>query len=196
MMFDLNLLGMTQEELQHRVVDRAAEMMLKTTVLAYDSDTGGEYEEQYETPLTKRLSAIIKERIDAKFTKLADASILPRVTEMLENLTMQETNKWGEKKGERVTFVEYLVQRAENYLREEVDYDGHAKAECRDSYNWSASTTRVAHLVHKHLHVSVERAMKIALENANSAIVGGLKDAVVAALEGVAKKLKVEVSTR
>jgi hypothetical protein len=183
-----DLLGLSKEELQERVIESLCDRLL--------SGRGGEDGDTfYDSPMKRALDKAIHAHIDGAVAKMAEEHVLPRVTEMVENITLQATNQWGEKKGEPMSFVEYMVQRADAYLREEVDYEGQSKEEKRDSYGWKKYGTRAAALVHKHLHYRVEEAMKAALANANHAIVGGLEETVKIKLQEVAAALKVEVKT-
>lgn len=183
----LESLGISQEDLAERLVNKLAEGLLSS--LDYDEDG---YEFRGESPFAKKLNVMVKDRINALVEDLGNKHVLPRVTEMVEGLVLTETNRWGEKTGKSVTFTEYLVQRAEAYMVEPVDYNGKDKA--GGDYNWKASTTRVGHLVHAHLRYSIETAMKAALADANSQIVTGLEGAVKIALGSVRDKLKVTVA--
>lgn len=186
----LEALGLTQEEIEDRVVNRIVEHALRGVA----ADEDGE-EVSVPTPFARRLDDLVKGAIDARVSAIAEAHVLPKVTAMVENIVLQETTSWGEKRGAPMSFIEYLVKRAEHYLTEPVDYNGKSKEESRDSYNWSKSQTRIAALVHGHLHYSIETAMKKAVADANAAIVGGLAETVKVKLEEVAKKLKVTVAT-
>lgn len=93
-----------------------------------------------------------------------------------------------------MSFLEYLVDRAEAYLTEKVSFDGKTKAESR-GYSWNGTQTRLSYLVDRHLHYSIEKAMKNALANANKAIVQGLEDTVKLKLGEIQKSLKVTVKT-
>lgn len=115
------------------------------------------------------------------------------MNDIVENMVLTETNRWGEKTGKSVTFKEYLVQRAEAYMQEEVNYEG--KPRGTDSFSWSARSTRVAYMIHKHLHYEIEAAMKTALANVNSAVTKGLHEATKIAINEVTSKLKVDVKT-
>lgn len=47
------------------------------------------------------------------------------------------------------------IQRANHYLTEKVNYKGKARGE--DSHgSWTATQTRIAHLIHEHLHYNME----------------------------------------
>lgn len=188
MSLTLESIGLTQEELQERVVETLCNRLL--TTFSFD-DEGEAYGSQ--SNLRKQLDKRIQERIDQTINALAEKHVLPNVTSYLENLCLQETNKWGEKQGQPLTFIEYLVSRAEHYMAEQVDFQGKTKE--KGDYNWSGKQTRVAYLVHQHLQYSIENAMKQAIADANKVIVGGLQETVKLKLNEVASKLQVSVST-
>ena len=181
----LESLGLTREEISERVVEKIADQLLRASALDEDGEEGSA-----PSAFAKALQRKVTERVNAAVEEIAGRHVLPNVAAYVETLCLQETNKWGEKVGKPVTFTEYLVQRAEAYLREEVNYAGKTRGE--DSYSWTKASTRVAHLVHEHLKYSIEAAMKEALKSANSKIVGGIEEAVKIKLAEVAASLKVE----
>jgi hypothetical protein len=185
----LEALGFTKDELQERVIDRLCRQIMQGTSLDEDG-------EQWETDSTfaRKLNERVREQIDVAIDALAAKHVLPNVAQYVENLSLQETNKWGESKGKSVTFIEYLVQRAEAYMQEPVDFQGRVKGQ--DSFSWKGTQTRLTHLVHEHLHYSIEAAMKQALQVANSKIAKGIEETVRLKLEEVSKALKVECKTR
>ena len=187
---DLAALGITPEELQDRVIQRIADGLLYTS----SSDEDG-HEFRRDAQFKRKLDEAIQERIDVAVTQLADTHVLPLVAGKIETLTLQKTNEWGEKRGQPISFIEYLTQRADAYMTEQVSYEGKAKGD-GDSYNWKGRTTRIAFMIDKHLHYSIENAMKEALANANSAISKGLEGAVKLALEQVKTNLSVKTETR
>lgn len=168
------LLGVTQDELLEIVVSKLAG--------------------QIEFPDTK-IAEVVKERVNKRADMLFSDHVAPKIDELIENVTIQRTNQWGEAKGQSMTFIEYLTQAAENYLREVVDYEGETKDESHSSY-WKKSGTRVSYLVHKHLQYSIETAMEGALKTANDSIVEGLAGAVKIKLGEVREKLNVKVTTK
>lgn len=187
----LESLGFTQEDLQERVIERLCEQVLAGK--GYDEDGNEFYQEsQFKRKLDERIKAQVEQTINA----IAEKHVLPNVAQYVETLTLQQTNAWGEKQGQPVTFIEYLVARAHAYIQEEVNYEGKSKAEARDSYGWSKSTTRIAYLVNKHLQYSIETAMKQALASANNAIAGGIEAAVKMKLQEVVGGLQVAVKTK
>lgn len=186
-MIDLKTLGMTKAELQDRVVNG----IVTQALASWAADGDGEGVAQ-ESALSKRLQKIICERIDKDVNAIAAKHVLPNVSKYIEDLTLQETNQWGEARGKPITFVEYLIQRAEAYLVEKVDSQGKTKGE--NSYgSWSGTQTRVTHMIHGHLHYSIESAMKEALKNANGAIAEGIAETCKVKLAEIAKSLTVEV---
>ncbi len=186
----LEALGLTEEKLADRLVEKLADHMLSS--LQYDED-GGEW--NGESRFAKRLSDQVAARLNKIVDDLGEKHVLPRVTAMVEDLCLQETNKWGEKVGKPVTFTEYLVQRADFWLREEVDYSGKTKAEV-GGYSFSKSGTRVSYMINQHLQHSISTAMKKALEEANKSIIGGLEEAVKIKLGQIAVQLKTEIKTK
>jgi hypothetical protein len=179
-------LGITQEELVNRVVDRIADLFLLTKVAGED---GEEWDD--DSSFAKNVKREVQTRVDQAVNALADKHVLPNVTQYIESLTLQETTKWGEKRGKPLTFIEYLVLRAETYMNELVDCDGKNESEARDSYSWSGKQSRLTHAIHQHLHISIETAMKQVLADANSQLVKGIQETVKAKLQEVAAKLKV-----
>lgn len=188
-MISIDALGITKEELAERVVKRIAEQMLSHF---YSDPDGDETDEptEFRRVIEKRVTARIDEAVD----QIAAKNVLPNVGEYVENMCLQETNKWGEAKGKKLTFIEYLIARAEAYLTEKVSFEGKAKGE--DHFSWKGTQTRVAYLVHKHLQYSIETAMKAALQDANSAIVGGLEETIKIKLDEIRRQLKVTVKTK
>lgn len=190
MSIDLQALGFTKEELQERVVERIVESVMTDRVYDPENDYEFDRHSQFREDLKKR----VKARIDEKIDELATKFVLPNVSEYIENLTLQQTNQWGEKKGNSVTFVEYLTQRAEAYMQEKVN--NHGKTREEDSYSWSGTQTRITYLVNSHLQYSIETAMKNALQVATGAIATGLHETCRLKLNEIAASMKVAVSTK
>lgn len=185
---NLEELGFTQEELQKRVIERLCEeLMYRRT-----SD-GEEAEWMSSTDFRKELDDKIKDGINSTIERLAEEHVLPNVSQQVEEVCLQKTNQWGEAKGESVTFIEYLVFRAERYLTEQVDSRGEGKGE-KGGYSWTGKQSRVTYLVHHHLQYSIEQAMKKALDKANSAIAVGIQETVKLKLAEVVESLKVSAT--
>jgi hypothetical protein len=184
-MVTLEELGLTRDEILDRVVAKIADSLIDSYVMDEDGE-----ETATQSPFARAMQRKVQERVDKAVEEIAARHVLPNVAAYVETLCLQETNKWGEKTGRRFTFVEYLVDRAEKYLTEEVNYEGKTKGE--DSYSWRKSGTRIAYMVHKHLQYSIQSAMEHALKNANAAIVGGIEEAVKIKLGEVAAALKVK----
>jgi hypothetical protein len=184
MEFTCEQIGMDQEELQERVVAGLVEKIL----LENDDQF---VQGQVMTEVGKRVLAAI----DEKVVVVCDEFVLPRIEALVDDLCLQKTNRWGEKVGEKMTFTEYLIQRAEQYLTIDVNTDGESKGESRSSY-WSKSQTRISHMIDKHLHYEISRAMKAAVDEANKSITEGLEEACKIKLAEIGESLKVEVKTK
>lgn len=186
----LEMLGITKEELESRIVNRAVSELL--TGIGYDED-GDEYPTR--SSMAKKLNDLMVKRVDEKVVELADKHVLPKLDKFIETLTLQQTNKWGEKKGKKVTFIEYLVSRAEHYMVEEVNSNGKTKSE-GDSYSWRKAGTRISYAVDHHMQYSIENAMKKAIDGGNAILTDGIMAAVKIKLDEVSEKLKVTVKTK
>ena len=189
-MLDLELLGLSKEELQNRVVETIANRMMEKVYQSYDG------EDARPTRLYTKLEQRTQQMIDKGIDDLAQKYVLPNVKDYLENLCLQKTNEWGEKRGEKTTFIEYLTKRAENYMREKVDYEGKGRDEVHQSYGFDGRTTRVAYMVDKHLHYAIESSMQKAFQSVNSQVAGGLKEAVEDALKRITSSLQISFNTK
>ena len=186
--FTLDQIGLAPEELQRRVVETIAISLMKCT--AHDED-GISYPRS--TEFASAIEAKVCEALDTQVAAIAEEHIVPRVGEMIENATLQKTNEYGEKRGASLTFTEYLVQRAEAYLMEPVDFDG--KPVDGSRYSGRKEQTRVTHLVDRHLAHTIERAMKEAVKNAHEVLAEGLAETAKIKLAEIAKNLKVSVTS-
>lgn len=176
-------LGFTKEEVLEKVVDRIVSDMLEHHFQNYDGDIS-----VTQTKFSDQIKKLVVNRIDDTVKLMADREILPKVADLVESLTLQETNKWGEKIGKPVTFIEYLVQRAEHYIMEEVDYNGKAKRD-GDSYNWKASGTRISHLIHSHLDHHIRLAMQEAMKVAVGSVAKGIHETARIKLNEIAEEM-------
>lgn len=186
----LEALGFTKEEIAQRVVDT---IVRDLTQSRHEDEDGESW--FGESDFKRGIDKAVQARIDAEVTRTADEFIAPKIAELIDGCTLQQTNQWGEKRGAPITFIEYLVQRAEAYMTEPVSYDGKAKPES-GSYSFTAKGTRVAYMIDKHLNYHIEAAMKQALSEANASIAKGLNEAVRTAISGLQVQMKTEVKSR
>ncbi len=188
----LEALGLTKKAVEEKVIEVAVERLLSGAT--YDESGNVEY---IDSKLHDKMKALVKERIDETVNIFGEKHILPNVSEYIQNITLEKTNQWGEKQGDGKTFIEYLVQQAENYMTEEVDADGKTKKEHRGggSY-WTGSTTRIVYMIDKHLNYEIKEAMKQALVNANSSISMGIQEAVKMKLAEIQESLSISVISK
>lgn len=189
-MLSIAELGMTQEELQDRVVKAIADKVMSTVGV-------GEEGEEYamSTSLKRKLDEAARKQIDEAINQLAQTHVLPNVTDYIEKFTIQKTNEWGEKKGQSITFIEYLAQRAQEYMSEKVSFDGKSKSES-GSYSFDGKQTRITYLIDKHLQYSIQNFTQTALADANANIVKGITETIKIKLAEVQESIKVGVSMK
>lgn len=184
----LESLGLTTDELVERVVTKLANNYLSE----YEEDEEGE-RSRFRYTVHQKLQKRIADTVNDAVNRIASESIDGKVEELIRSLTLQKTNDWGEKTGQPVTFVEYLVSRADAWLREGVDVFGKAKGDDLYNSSWRATTTRIAHLIDKHLQYEIDRFAKEALTKANASIANGITEAVKTSLGNVMAGITVQV---
>lgn len=187
---DLEMLGLTKQELQERVTNCIADRMLNEV---YTDSPDGE-EILTTTSLGREFQKVVKQLMQDTVSELGNKYVLPDVKKYIEEQCLQRTNTWGEAKGEKLTFVEYLVEQARNYMVEDVDINGKSRSENR-SHSFTKSSSRLTYMIDKHLKYSIENAMKTILKDANGVLVDGIQETVKMKLNEVADKLKFSVST-
>lgn len=186
---NLQEIGLTEEKLQQMFVDRLVNEFCE------DKFSDEEGNDVYRTSgFAQRIEAAYKNAIESKVNELAEKVIIPHVYELIEKCVLQPTNKWGEKAGEPMSFKEYLLHRAEKWMTEAVDYQG--KTQDQDSYGWKKSQTRVAHMIHEHLHYTIDNAVKDALRSFNGQLSKGLQETVKVKLEEAFKGLTIQTVIR
>lgn len=186
---NLEALGFTREEIEQKVIERIVDQVMRGYAVDEDGDeypTGSKF--------AQKLMKAVTEAIDQAVAAIAEKHILPSVGDYVEKVTFQETNRWGEPKKEPLTFKEYLALKAENYLTEQVSYDGKSKSE--DSYSWKGTQTRITHMVNQHLHFTIKHVMEDAVKGANEKIVAGIEQTVKLKLKEISDTLSVDVKTR
>lgn len=190
-MIDLQELGLSEAEIQNRVVDAICKQLLTERVTGRDYDHEQDYDYASESQFAKQLEKRVTDTIDATVKKIGDAHILPNIEAHIEKLTLQKTTSWGEKQGDPKTFVEYMVERAESYMTEEVNHSGKTKKQ--DSYSWRKAGTRIEHEIDKYLQYTITTAMKKILAEANNILADGIKKGVEIRLNDMVKSLTVTV---
>jgi hypothetical protein len=187
---NLESLGIGKEELIDRVVSKYVEHLRYS--ISYDED-GEEvrHDSSFDRDIQKKLQAAI----DARMSDLATRVIEPRVEEIIAGQVLQRTTQWGEKVGAPVTLTEYLVQRADAYMSEKVDWEGKSKDE-KGSYSWTGSQTRLTHLIDRHLQHAIAAAAKEGLANLNASIATSIAETVKMKLQEAMTALRLTVTTK
>lgn len=188
-MIDLQTLGFTQEQLQDRVVQAMCDRLM--TEVSVD-DEGCEH--WHTSTVGRKLSEMVKQKVNDAVQAVAEKYVLPNVSEYLEKLSIKATNRYGEEKGPPQTFIEYITARAEAYMTEEVNHEGKGKSQ-HDYGSWTARGTRIAFMVHQHLQYTLDSIIKDAIKNANDKLIIGIQETCRIKLREVADALKVTVAT-
>lgn len=183
-------LGITKEQITERVIDQIARSIMRGTMC----DDDPEYECTASSNFEKMMKEVVKKHIEVSINRMAAIHLLPRISYYIENLCLQQTNKWGEKTAEPVSFIQYLISKAEAYIIEPVNQNGKTRSE-ESCSPWRESTTRIAYLINEHLRRSISEAMIEALSLANKSVRQGLENAVKIALASIQVQVKTDVKT-
>lgn len=184
----LEALGISKEDLANRIIDQAVETLLSST--GFNPET--EEEVCYESRFKREIEERMKKAVDEKIAALAETHLIPKVGELIEKTNMRKTNGFGEPKGEPMTFLEYLVSRAEVYMSEETDMFGKSKSE--GDYNWRSAGPRLTVLMKMYIRDTLEKHAKAAVSDVNKVIAKNIEDAAKKAISSAASSLKVSVS--
>ena len=117
------------------------------------------------------------------------------VGELIEKDDFQQTNGYGEPKGPKVTFREYIVSLAEKYMSEDVDHNGRSRQESGNSYNWSKDGPRLMVLMKMYIRETMEKAAKSAVNDVNKEIAKSISNAAVEAIQKTVTAIEVRVKS-
>lgn len=185
----LEALGVSAEDLAERIVDQAVHALLYSTGVD-DNEEERTYASQFKREIEKR----VQEAVDAKISALAAEHVIPRVGELIEQADMQQTSRYGEPKGEKLTFKEYIASRAQAYMTEDVNSSGESKAECRDSYSFRVAGPRLTVLMRLYIQQTLEKHAKEAVSDVNKVIAQNIEKAAKAAIASAADAIKVRAT--
>ena len=189
---DINLesLGMTTECLANRVVEAIANKLLHGI---YDDES-----HFYHSGIEKGLKEFIVTTIHERINAVAHEIITPAVDKMIEGVIIQETNKYGEIKGEVKTFKEFMCGKAEDYLMEPVDDCGRTQAECqaqgRRWYKQDKNGTRIMLVVNEYLGRRVDEAMKESSKSLGAVLIKSLDTSIRGCLKTMAEEIQIKLS--
>jgi len=184
----LEALGITKKDLINRVVEQCVEALLYNK----DFDEDGNPHlciSHFQSEIEQK----IKKTVDDKIVEIANVHVLPKIGEMIENANFQETNGFGEAKGPRKTFIEYIAARADNYMLEKVDSRGMSKSECERVYDWRDAGSRITVIMQLYIKEVLERAARDSLKDINSTMVKAIRQSALDAVASVAKDFKISL---
>jgi hypothetical protein len=112
----------------------------------------------------ERLASIgnrVVDLFESTVEERCESAIKPIMEQGIQEFVLQRTNEFGEKKGEPITFAEYLTSLANAWLNEQVDYQGKTQT---GSYPNRSEQTRLTYLLKEHMRWEIEKHMKDACE--------------------------------
>lgn len=183
-------LGITLNE--DDILDRVEERIYREVMRGEDlTDEHGNDVDSGPSRFAEMVQARVVKRLDEAIDNIAAKHVIPNMEKFVEDFCLQETNKWGDKTGQKLTFTEYLVSRAFSYMEEPVNHNGETEKE--GGYGWRKHTTRITHMIDDHLKYHIKTAVEKILETGNKALGTSIEKAIRIQLNEINKKLKVKV---
>lgn len=192
----LEALGISKEDLAGRIIESAVDQLLSSTGFNPETDE----ETRYESRFKREIEARVQKAVDTKIAALAEVHVLPRVGEMIESADLRKTNNYGEAKGPSMSFKEYIANRADVYMTEDVDYHGNSKADLEakgsSTYDWRSCGPRLTVLMRSYIRDSLETQAKAAIADVNKVIAKNIEQAARSAITAAAAAMTVEVKAK
>ena len=172
---DLSALGISSEDLVQRIVDSVSESLINGDE---NFDIDGFY---------TKLKDAAQARTDAAVERIMNEQLGPRIDQYIAELKLQKTSEYGEKKGEPMTFLEYINTLASEWLHTIVDIEG--KPTTRYSSKSNAQT-RIMWMIDKRIAASMQEALAKCVAESLGYLKDGLKTAAAEQLDRIAESIK------
>jgi hypothetical protein len=218
----LRQMGMTDEQIQEKLLDTIASRFLSSThpdvfddeddyELAFNENSDDLSDEERagrqtqvealrkEASIHKLLGTHLRRHFEKMFagavSSLGTQFVQPILQEMISKKVFQHTNTWGEPKGDPKTSMEFLESHCKNYLLEEVDENLQSKEECSqwNRDRWKSAGKRIDVLVKKGCSERVREVVKEATAAAAKAVGEAYREKINCAVSMAIDSVKIEV---
>lgn len=179
-MIPFEALGISRDELINKIVDAAVEDLLSSVST---DDEGNSYKmssrlrEDFNTELTKRISSTV--------SGLVDSLVTP---EYIRTTTFPRYSKYGEKKGDPLTFKEFVEQCVNKILDSRIDDSG--KILEPGSYGYDRGKHFMSGLVEKTIERELREAIQKGLINIQQEVTNALKAAATEIITKITASIK------
>lgn len=193
MEFNCEMLGISQEEMQDRVINAAAEKLLSSSkIMSYDDDDSGEV----STPFAKAMQEFLKDRVSAKVNEMAERELLPKLETFIGDIVFQKTDTWGKPDGDPRTAPEFLRDCCRDYMAEMVDEKGdpRPKASGYSRDHWYKKSTRAEFLVDRFLDSTMVSVMSEAVKDTNESMAEAIQSTMAEHMTKLLTTFKVNVT--
>lgn len=180
----LEMIGLSQEELQNRVV----EQIVRSFTGDYIGPSFGDDDVWNETQIGQKIRKQFNEIVDAQVEAICSEHLEKKIEDLILATVFQKTNQWGERQGEPMTFKEYLADYAENWLTEKLDRNGKPTS-------YEGGEARITQLIGQHIDYHLTRQLKIALKDWHKVFGEEVGKLVKAQVNKLADRVRVEIKT-
>jgi hypothetical protein len=167
-------LGITRKDVLDKLVDRLQEAFMPMDA---DGDGSG-FEAELHKEMTQRIEEGVRKAL-CDFTA-------PAIAEYCRKFVLNPTSEWGEKKGDSLTFVDYLVKSGRDFLEQPVDPWGKPA----NTYGSDKKKTRLAFLATEALSDEIRKAAESYLKNQREILNKAMADALMAKAGEIVRVLK------
>lgn len=164
-------LGITQEELQARVVDQLCHEITGR----YDDES--EYSYFSENSIKAKMREYLKEIVDKKIREVVDEKVLANFEKYLQELIIKPASRWGEKEGSPVSIEDYIEKTISLTLAEEVDDQGRERDSSSYSY-YSSTRPRLKYLIERKISAEIKASFDSVLVDVKASLQSHIEEMV------------------
>lgn len=181
MNINLAELGINAEKIQEAVVQEITERIL-TGERGWD-----------ESKFRREMDEQMKKAVQSGIEKVIAAVLQGEITAQIENLKFDQTNRYGEKKGDQLTLREWITNHIATYLNEDVNEKGLSNKE--DSYSWKSAGKRAMVLFKSTMREEIQLSINAMWREGNKPLLDAVQDAVNNQLQYLRENLKLFAGT-
>lgn len=194
--FSCEQLGITKEEMQERIVQAIATTLItsrETMWTEWDEEEEGDVPTSFGKKMQEHIEKTLQERLDLMFAQF----VKPGLHDVIDKMTFQESNRWGEPRKEAETFKEFFARVMEEHLKEDVDSKGQTRAGAkRSGRTFYKEGTRLEVAIGHYLNSHVRDAVNGIVAEGDKQMSILLKDLITETMVTAAKKLTVTIDRK
>lgn len=183
MNINLQDLGIDAAKIQDAVVEEITERIL-TGERGWD-----------ESKFRREMDDQIKKAVQSGIEKVIAAVLQGEITAQIENLRFENTNGYGEKKGDPQTLREWIAGHINGYLNEDVNLELKSRNEINSYDNFKSAGKRVMVMFKATMREEIQVSINAMWRDGNKPLLDAVQEAVTNQLTFLRDNLKLFTST-